>query len=135
LEEAEGTYRRILEIKSRSANARDPETWGTMNNLAMLLQRLGDLEGADAMFREVMGVSKPLADSVPHLVAIFRNNHGDCLREMGRHEEAERELKESLAVLEAKFGPAHARVAKGKERLVKLYEAWGRDADAARYRE
>jgi serine/threonine protein kinase/Tfp pilus assembly protein PilF len=123
LEEAEAAYRRILEIKSRSANARDPETWGTMNNLAMLLQRQGDLDGADAMFREVMEVSKPLADSVPHLVAIFRNNHGECLTLMGRFDEAEKELTESLSVLEAKFGPGHARVAKGKARLDALHRA------------
>lgn len=134
LDEAEATYRRIVAIREKATNALDPETWITMNNLATLLQKRGKLEEADGIFRNVMSLSAPLADSVPHLVAIFRNNHGDCLVDMKRYEDAEKELLASLPVLEAKFGAEHARVAKAKGRLVRLYEAWERPDDAAKYR-
>jgi hypothetical protein len=86
------------------------------------------------MYREVLKLSAPLAESVPHLVAIFRNNHGECLTAMQRYREAEEALLQSHAVLKERFGAEHARVAKSDARLAKLYEAWGKPDKAMEHR-
>ena len=46
--------------------------------------------------------------------------------EMGRYAEAEADLTEALACLEAALGPDHQRTVETVTRLAKLYDAWGK---------
>jgi len=73
------------------------------------MQRRGRLDEADQMFRELLELCAAQKEAVPHIVAIFENNYGDCLMEQKRHEEAEKYLAPSLGVIESKFGAEHAR--------------------------
>jgi hypothetical protein len=60
---------------------------------------------------------------------------GACLAAQGRFAEAEPLLVESYPVIERKRGPRYRRTREALERVVRLYEAWGRLGDAARYRQ
>jgi serine/threonine-protein kinase len=59
---------------------------------------------------------------------------GECLAAQSRFEEAETLLLESHAALNKAMGAKDPRVQKAKTRLSKLYEAWGKTDEAAKYR-
>lgn len=132
--QAETMYRRVIEIRRRASGGQDPDTWSPMNNLAMLLARTGRHAEAEAQYREVLALC---AKGLPpdHLyIAIFRNNFGETLAALRKWDEAERELTESHAMLEAKAGPRHPRVVKAVERLVAMFELKGDAAAAANWK-
>lgn len=105
-----------------------------MNNLATLYHRRGKLAEADALFREVLDLcGQALPPGHPY-TAIFTNNHADCLTDLGRYEEAEAGLLQSLEWIEAAFKPGHPRQVRAVERLVRLYEKWGKPERAAAFR-
>ena len=56
------------------------------------------------------------------------------LRDRGAHAAAEALLLDVYATLHERYGDAHRETRSVVERLVALYEAWGRPAEAARYR-
>ncbi len=133
-EEAEALYRETIEIRRKATGGRDPETWAPMNNLATLYQRRGKLAEADALFLELLDLcGQSLPPDHPY-AAIFSNNYGDCLIDLGRLDEAEKRLLSSQRVLESKFGIEHPRSVKGRARLVRLYEASGKPELAAPFR-
>ncbi len=133
-DEAEALYRETIEVRRRASGGRDPETWAPMNNLATLYHRRGKLAEADALFREVLDLcGQALPPGHPY-TAIFTNNHADCLTDMGRYEEAEAGLLQSLEWIEAAFKPGHPRQVRAIERLVRLYEKWGKPGRAEAFR-
>ncbi|MDH3456620.1 MAG: serine/threonine-protein kinase [Gemmatimonadota bacterium] len=67
--------------------------------------------------------------------AVTRSMLGVCLTRLGRYAEAQSELQQALRMLEVDPEPDDARTKQTRERLVKLYEAWGRPDRAALYRE
>ncbi|MFN7020745.1 MAG: tetratricopeptide repeat protein [Phycisphaerales bacterium] len=134
LAEAEQTYSRLIELRRRSRLA-DQTAWGDVNNYAMLLQRLGRAEEATALYREIMPLCDAGLPAGHYITAIFRNNFGDCLTDLGSYAEAERALLDSQSVIERFFKPPHPRIDKGRARLARLYTAWGRPEQAAEWTE
>ncbi|HEY7412544.1 MAG TPA: hypothetical protein VII13_17510, partial [Vicinamibacteria bacterium] len=59
---------------------------------------------------------------------------GGCLTVLGRHAEAEPLLVESYPILERRRGRDYRRTREAGQRVVALYESWGRPAEAARQR-
>ena len=59
---------------------------------------------------------------------------GACLTAEGRYAEAEALLLRAHAGLESSRGRDHERTVEARQRLVALYEAWGRPDRAARWR-
>jgi len=133
--EAESLYKRVVDVRRRVSGGKDPETWTSMNNLAMYYQTRGKPELAEPLYVEVLALCDKTLPPEHLYTALFRNNYGECLVDLGRFEEAEGRLLRSLAVLEAGFGPAHARTQKAFARMVKLYEGTGETVKAAAYRE
>ncbi len=87
-----------------------------------------ELEQALAIRRE------RLADRHP-LTANVLSELGRCLTELGRFDEAEAALLESLEISGSRRAESEDNWRRDLNRLVDLYEAWGREDDAARYRE
>ena len=117
---AEALYREVIEERLTD-EARMTETWGPRNNLAMLLQRGGRVGEAAAIYQRLLPADH-------YLTAIFRNNYGDCLADLGRSAEAREQLEASHAVLLATFGEGHPRVTKSAIRLSRTEAS--RDANA-----
>jgi tetratricopeptide (TPR) repeat protein len=67
-------------------------------------------------------------------VAVAVSNLADVLIAMGRHDEAEALLVESLEIRRAVFGDHHVETARSSRELAELYERMGRMELAARYR-
>jgi len=134
LDEAEKMYRAVISLRRGASGGQDPETWSPMNNLAMLLVKRDRAGEAEPVYRELLQLCRAALPADHPYVGIFRNNFGECLTRTGKLPEAETELTESQAVLEARFGAAHARTLKGVERLVALYETMGNREKVSLYR-
>ncbi len=59
---------------------------------------------------------------------------GACLTAAGRYEEAEPLLVRSYSLLRAELGETHRFTLDALQRIIDLYEAWGRPEQAAEYR-
>ena len=66
-------------------------------------------------------------------MAVARSTLGLCLTEAGRYAEAEPLLTESYETLRATHGADDDRVETARERVVQLYDAWGRPEAIARF--
>jgi len=134
LEEAEGLYRESLTIRRQYLGDRHPNLANSLYNLANLLVERGEVAAAEPLAGEALEIlrqSLPEGDQRTHLVASLL---GGCLIELGRYEEAEALLVDSLPVLEAARGADSPATQKTLRRLVRLYEKWGKEEDAAAYR-
>lgn len=135
LDEAETLYRKVAEIRKRGARGgADPEVWGALNNLAMLLMQAGKLEESREQFAELIAACEKSLPSDHYVVGIFRSNYGECLTKLGEYAAAEAALLKSHTVLVDKLGASHARTQKVESRLIALYGAMGKPELGARYR-
>jgi tetratricopeptide (TPR) repeat protein len=133
LDEAEALFRRVVENRRGAKMLADSEAWPQMNNLAMLLMKRGRAAEAEPIFAEILALSEGRLPPGHYFDAIIRNNYGECLAELGRYEDAERELLASQATLTEFFKPGHTRVVKGLQRLGAMYRAWGKSDLAAEF--
>ncbi len=116
LDEAEKVYRDVLRIRA-AAHLTDAETFATQNNLAMLLMKRGDLEGARREFVSLLAATRQVLGDDHVYGHLFANNYGDCLTKLGRYDEALKELRASHEGLVATFGAEHERVKKSSARI------------------
>jgi tetratricopeptide (TPR) repeat protein len=131
---AETLLRRSLELRRRVYGDAHPHTVTALNNLATQLERVQRFDEARRCFEEALATAARLLPADNWRLAHIRANHARLLGRLGRYREAEGLLLESLRVMELAFGAEHARTVEVARRLVALYEAWGRPAEAARWR-
>lgn len=133
LDEAEQLYRDTLAIQIESKSAHS-ETFGTRNNLAMLLMKKGDLAAAEQEFIGVLDLASEHLGAEHPYVLVFANNYGECLTQMRRFKEAEPLLLRTQTALLKVFGAQHDRVLKARARLADLYAAMQLPERAADWR-
>ena len=119
-EPAEPLLREALAIK-RKVLGDHPGTAGSMTALGSVLSRKGDTEEAEKLFREALEMQRRFLGNDHPGIAYVLNSLARELRRAGRLEEAEPLYREAIAM-------------RNRERLVKLYEAWGQPDKAAEYR-
>jgi serine/threonine-protein kinase len=108
-------------------------TWSRLT-LGKILMRTGALGEAESTLRSVV---ERLEQTLPHDhpgTAAARGALGECLVIETRYAEAEPLLVDSYKVFQARVGSADPRTQTARVRLLKLYEAWGKPDEAARYR-
>jgi len=74
-------------------------------------------------------------DSPDARLVITRSNQGEVLMKQERYREAEELLLPSFKTLNRLWGDAHPETIRAHNRVISLYERWGRPEDAERYRE
>jgi eukaryotic-like serine/threonine-protein kinase len=132
--EAEPVIRRATESRSRVLGPDHPNTLKSQHNLADLYRGKGKLAEAEAQLREVVerrrrvhGEGHPTTmNSVAALAGIFQ--------EQRRFAEAEALLLAGYKALSSASNVPPAEVNKTRERLAKLYDAWGKKEEAGRWR-
>lgn len=134
LSEAEALFREVVEARRRTG-MNDPESWPQLNNLAMLLHKKGERQEAIALLDEAVALASEGLPVGHYLTAILRNNLGMMQADEARYAQAESSLLASHAALVAFFGEGHPRVKTSRQRLVRLYELWGRPDEAGKHRE
>ena len=114
--QAEGQYRRALEVEPS-----DPDA---LNNLAhVLLASGGNLEEAEAMYREALAIDRTALGNNHPEVASRLINLVVLLGELGRREEAEPLAREAVEMRRRVLGPRHPAMANTLDALAALRDA------------
>jgi eukaryotic-like serine/threonine-protein kinase len=136
--EAVAIYRRILQARQGAGGGKELTDLITRFNLAVALH-LQDLPEQVEEALEVLTATIADAEQVLPAdnwrLAVFRQHRGLVLCKLRRFEEAERALAAARAVLEKTLGPTDQRTRSNWEMTADLFEAWGRNQDAAQWRQ
>ncbi len=136
LDEAERLWREVLDVRRAKLRKGHPSTLATAGDLARVLAAAGRPGDAEPLFREAVDGLCADGSSSPSSIARAKGALGECLVALERFDEAERLLLESHSALEAADQqPSREDARTAIARLVALYVAWRRDADADAWRE
>ena len=119
---------------ARSTDPCTPRSAERYNNLAFDLQKAGDLQEAETLFRESLAIYRQAYPQGHIQIPTTESLLGGCLTDLKRYPEAEPLLTSSYGVILKQFGPDHPRTQAARSRVIGLYEAWGKPQKAAAYR-
>jgi len=105
------------------------------SNLAFLLSRKGAHREANTIFAEALPAALKDFGEDNQDVAKLRYKYGTCLIELGRYADAETQLAAAFPVFDGSLGRDDEWTQKTARELVRLYDAWGKSADARRFRD
>jgi tetratricopeptide (TPR) repeat protein len=132
--EAESLLEQVVTMRQRLFGEQQIDTLHAKLQLVILQYERGTLDEALAML-------EPLRETVEHALpaehwypAVVEGWYGRTLLGLGRYPEAEEHLLAAYRRLETTLGAEHPRTQKIRERLVELYETWGKPDEAERYR-
>ena len=133
LEEAERLYRESLAMIREVLDGQHPLLAESLGGLAFFYLERGDAEIAEPLFREAVEIARAVFEPDDWRLALTESEYGACLSELGRYAAAEELLLSGFQVLEGSLGRQDRLTLRAAERLVDLYEAWGKNEQAARY--
>ena len=106
----------------------------TLCTLGWLRAQTGRVQEGEQLLRRALVIYRRAWPRDHWVTADAESRLGGCLTALGQFDDAERFLRVSYQTLEAAPGAPSARVVHATERLVKLYEAWGKPDKAAAVR-
>jgi non-specific serine/threonine protein kinase/serine/threonine-protein kinase len=134
---AEALYRDFVKQASRQLGADDPRTAGALAQLGWNLLRQGKHVEAEKTLRDCLAI-RAKKESQAWTTFNTQSLLGEALLGQKRYADAEAPLRagyEGLKQREAKIPPpGKVRLTEALRRLVRLYDAWGKPDDAARWR-
>jgi serine/threonine protein kinase/tetratricopeptide (TPR) repeat protein len=133
--EAERLYRDALSIDTELLGADNVNISIDLVNLGSFLVTRQRYAEAEPLLLRALQILEGALGPDAWITANARSLYGAVLTGLQRHGEAEEQLLAAAAVLEAELGAEHERTRRAWERLVTLYEASGRPANAAAFRE
>ena len=135
LEDAERVHRQNLPRMRTVLGNDDMWTVNSVGSLATVLCRQHEYREAEELFREFeRNAPRALPAEHPQLF-IYARRHGECLVRQSAWDTAESLLLQAHAGLTRTLGDSHGQTRRAAESLAELYEASGRPAEAARYRD
>ncbi len=134
LAEARALYHEALGIRRRALPAQHPHIGDTLMELGRVMLESGDAVGAEPLLREGVEIRRQAVER-PGRVASAESRLGRCLTLLGRYEEAEEILLRCYPVLRDEYGDEDSLTRVAAERIVQLYEAWGRPDRADAWRQ
>ncbi len=132
--EAESLLQQVVTMRQSLFGEQQIDTLHAKLQLVILQYERGALDEALAMLeplREAVERALPAEHWYP---AVVEGWYGRTLLGLGRYPEAEEHLLAAYRRLETTLGAEHPRTQKMRERLVELYETWGKPDEAERYR-
>jgi tetratricopeptide (TPR) repeat protein len=132
--EAEKLGREVLRLRRKVLPANHPSTALSLALVGAMLLDAGKVPEAVVSFREALAIQRKALPKGNVQTAETENLLGACLGRQGNFRKAEPLLLGSYSVLARHPGvsPRHKRAA--CQRIIKLYEAWGKPAKAAQWR-
>ena len=131
--DAEPIYREALDRLKNELGTQHMYVAIGHNNLADVLQKDGRPQEAEPLYREAISLMKSLHPGGHPATAIFESKWAGTLAESGRYAEAEPVLLRTHREIADGFGEDHSFVGLSRERIAAMYEAWGRDDQAAQW--
>jgi len=130
---AEQDARRALAIAEKVAKGSHYYA-GAAAVLGRILARTGHAQEGQALLREALGILEPKVPRQSNPMASMLGSLGEVLVVEKQFDAAEPLLTESYATLQSLHIAKSPVLAEARERLVGLYDAWGKPQEAARYR-
>jgi tetratricopeptide (TPR) repeat protein len=130
--EAEPVARELVkQLRDQSPPANPAMIARSLHLLADILMNLDDARGAEPLLRESLELRQAALATDDPSIAITQGMLGECLTTLGQYKEAESLLLESYTRLAPRADKPSAEARKTNDRLVALYEAWGKPERAA----
>jgi tetratricopeptide (TPR) repeat protein len=129
--DAKPLLERALAIDEAACGPDHRDVARDLNNLAMILQDLGQLEAARPLQERVLAIDEAANGPDHPTVAINLNNLASILRDLGQLEAARPLQERALAIDEAVYGPGHPDVARDLNNLGQILQDLGQ-LEAAR---
>ena len=104
---AKQTYERALEVDRRVLGDDHPRVAMHLQNLAFVMQNLGDLKKAESLYRDAIRRKERAYGAGDVQTAAAKGNYGSLLEREGRFTEAEPLLRGALSLTLAQYGPNH----------------------------
>ncbi len=133
-DQAAALSREIVSLRGTALPESHPAVAGALQTLGKGLDKLGDHPGAEAALRESLALRKRHLPADSWLIASSEGVLGEHYAIVQDYPRAEALLLGADRKLSAAQGADSPRTLANVRRLVDLYQAWGRPADAARYR-
>lgn len=133
-EPAEQYFRENYETRARVFGSEQQGTLVAINNLASLYQKMERFHDAEVLMRETLAIGVEILPEDHWYLAVFHNNLGKCLMQLGQGEEAARELKTAHAGFVRAFGADHPRAKQAEELLRELNERAQAESDSTEAR-
>ncbi len=134
LDGAETLFLETLAIERGQLGDRHHDVGVSLKGLGGVYLARRDSEAAASWLRQALEVFRVTLPPDHWLIAEARSQLGSCLLLQSRFEEAEVRVLEGYRALFEKLGAEHQRTRDALERVVELYEAWGRSEQAVEYR-
>jgi hypothetical protein len=99
-----------------------------------LLAGTGRATEAEPLLTEALAIRQKSYASGDRRTALAESHLGECLLTLGRHADAEPLLVSGYEALKAAKGVPPAELNRALDRLIKLYEAWGKPEKATEWR-
>lgn len=127
--------REVLALRGRTLPESHPAVSTALQVVGVALSNLDSLEAADRYLRESLALRRTTFGPDHWLTASGEAVLGEHLTRAGHYEEAEQLLLKAEARLTEVRGTDSPQAIDTRQRLAKLYEAWHRPTDAARWLE
>jgi thioredoxin-like negative regulator of GroEL len=105
-----------------------------MVKLASALRDMGKLDQAEPLYGQALETAKRALPADDRRIPLHRSAYGVCLTKLERYEEAQEHLLAGYEGLKAARGEEHKQTRKTLQRLVELYDVWGKPEQAAQWR-
>jgi eukaryotic-like serine/threonine-protein kinase len=130
---AEQHAHKALAIAERSSKTSHAYARAT-GILGRILSTTGRAREAEPLLREALAVLEPRVPTRSNPMATMLGNLGECLTIQNRYAEAEPLLKESYQIFAAMNVAQSPLLDEARQRLVSLYQAWGKPQEATPYK-
>ena len=133
LREAEPLFRETMKLRREKLPADHPSLADTLTQLGDLLVDDHRPREAEAFLEEAISIYRKAFPAGHLSTALAEIRSGICLADLGRFEEAEPRLLQGYAALPPGKDTASIKRSKVRDRIAKLYEAWGHPEKAAEW--
>lgn len=131
--EAAAWARQVVALRDIAFTDSHPAVASAMQVLGRALGAMDSLDAAESWLRHSLTIREQYFPEGHWLIASSQSLLADQLRRNGRYPEAEHLLLQAQPVLSGALNPDHPAVLEVRQRLIALYQEWGRPGDAARW--
>jgi non-specific serine/threonine protein kinase/serine/threonine-protein kinase len=134
LAESETLFREALQGRRKLLPEGHPDIANSLDGLGGLLFKRGKAAEAEPLLRECLAIRRRTLTKGHQEIAGTEGWLGSCLTTLGRYAEAEALLLNCFQTLTTAQGVSKKRRQEALDRIIQLYEAWGKPDKAAQWR-
>ncbi|HEX7516169.1 MAG TPA: tetratricopeptide repeat protein [Chthoniobacterales bacterium] len=131
---AEDEDRKALDLLRKYSGPEHPVTAETAATLGLTLTREGKAAEGEPYLREALTIRQKILPPDSFMIPYTESALGECLIAQKRYAEAEPLLSNGYTGLIWKLGEKDVRTVEARQRMVRLYELWGKPEQATPYR-